>query len=182
MITGYSTDLPDDILLDTGVLFVGSTPVGASRGGLSFEPGRETTNVEFDGKRSDIKGLDRVSRWNSMISGTFIEFDETDIARLEPGSTSAAVGGVTTITPKVAGTLFASGDYLTNVRLVYQRGNGAYAAVLFASAFAKKWGPMRGQDKGEAEIPVELHARLVVAANGDVPKCPYVVELRDALP
>lgn len=182
MITGFDTTLPADCLLDTGVLYVGSTPVGVSRGGLSFDPGKQTRNIEFDGKRSPIKGLDRVTGWLSKIMGTIIEFAATEIAKLEPGETHATVGAVTTYTPKAAGSLYASGDYLTDVRLFFERSGGNYAAIYFPSGIVNKWGPLRGQDNNEAEIPIEIEARLVVAANGDVPKCPYVIELRTSLP
>lgn len=181
-LNGYDGTLPSDALLDSGVLFVGSTAIGVSRGGLNFDPGRQIRNIPFDGKRSDVKGLDRVTGWDAKISGTLLEFAATDIARLEPGSTSAVVGGTTTITPKTAGTLFASGDYLTDVHLIFERAGGGYAAVYFAQGFVNRWGPLKGSDNAEAEVGIEISARAVVAASADVPKPPYVIELRTALP
>lgn len=181
-LNGWDGTLPADCLLDSGVLFVGSNPVGVSRGGLTFDPGRTIRNIPFDGQRSDVKGLDRVTKWDSKIMGTLLEFAATDIARDEPGSTSAVVGGVTTITPKGAGALFAGGDYLADVRLIFERSGGGYAAVYFAFGFVVKYGPLKGNDNAEAEIPIEISARLAVAASADVSKCPYVIELRAALP
>lgn len=181
-LNGYDGTLPADALLDSGVLYVGSTPVGVSRGGLSFDPGRQLRNIPFDGKRSDVKGLDRVTGWASKISGTLLEFAGTDIQRLEPGATSAVVGGTTTYTPKGAGALYAAGDYLTDVRLIFERSGGGYAAVYFPSGFVDKWGPLKGTDNAEAELQIEITARAVVAVAADVPKCPYLIELRTALP
>lgn len=181
-LNGWDGTLPADALLDSGVLYVGSTPVGVSRGGLSFDPGRQTRSIAFDGKRSDVKGLDRVTGWDSKISGTLLEFAGGDIQRLEPGSTSAVVGGTTTYTPKGAGALFASGDYLADVRLIFERSGGGYAAVYFPSAFVDKWGPLKGSDNNEAEMQIQISARAVVAAAADVPKCPYAIEIRTALP
>lgn len=181
-LNGYDGSLPSDALLDSGVLYVGSTPIGVSRGGLSFDPGRQVRNIPFDGKRSDVKGLDRITGWDAKISGTLLEFAGTDIARFEPGSTNATVSTTTTYTPKSAGTIFASGDYLTDVRLIFERAGGGYAAVYFAQGFVDKWGPLKGSDNAEAEIGIQISARAVVAAAADVPKPPYVIEIRTALP
>lgn len=181
-LNGWDGSLPADALLDSGVLYVGSNPVGVSRGGLTFDPGRQIRNIPFDGKRSDVKGLDRVTGFAAKISGTMLEFAGTDIARAEPGSTNATVGGTTTYTPKGAGALFASGDYLVDVRLIFERSGGGYAAVYFPSGFVEKYGPLKGTDNAEAEYSIEISARGVIAGASDVPKAPYAIEIRTALP
>src|SRR5438128_9741400 len=49
MLTGYTANLPSDVLLDSGVLYVGSTPIGVTRGVPEFNPNKEVENVDFDG-------------------------------------------------------------------------------------------------------------------------------------
>jgi hypothetical protein len=180
-ITGYSSDLPTDVLLDSGVLYVGSNVVGVSRGGLNFDPGKEYGNIGFDGKRSKVKGLDRVTGWDPKISGTLLEFGTEEMPQLEPGSVNDAASPTATITPKAASTLLAAGNYLDNVRLVFERGNGKYAAVLFTCGLLTQWS-LKGSDNGEGEIAVTIEARLDITGGAVPGTCPYKIELRDALP
>lgn len=180
-ITSYSADLPSDCLLDSGVLYVGSNIVGVSRGGLSFDPGRTWRNTEFDGKRSPVKGLDRIAGFASKIAGTMLEFGTEELPQFEPGSTSDSGTPTNTFTPKAAGVVLSSGDYLTNVRLVFERGNGKYAAVLFAVGLVTEYS-LKGQDNSEAEVQITIEARLDITGGAVPGTCPYKIELRDALP
>lgn len=191
MLTGYSPNLPNDVLLDSGVLYIGSSAIGATRGGLEFSPDFEIQNVPFDGKQAAIKGLDRkFFGEDSKISGTLIEFGDSStgsqLAKLEPGGTSASAGSpnVTTYTPNPASEFLASGDYQTNVRLIFERGvlsgTKKYAAVLFAVALVKTWS-LKGENKGEATIGFEICARKDMSS-GTIADAPYVIEHREALP
>ena len=180
MITGYSADLPADCLLDSGVLYIGSNIVGVSRGGLQFDPGKTYSQIKFDGQRSPIKGLDRVASYDAKISGTLLEFGTEERPWLEPGSTNDSGTPTDTTTMKAAGVILASGDYQANVRLVFERGGGKYAAVLFPYALCSQY-TLKGNDGDAAEIAVTFEARLSVGAGG-TGECPYKIELRDALP
>lgn len=180
-LTGYSADLPSDILLDTGVLYIGSVVLGATRGAPRFDPGKQFSNIDFDGKRADIMGLDRVDRHEAMISCTLVEFDAADIAVLEPGSTSA---GTTVVlhTPKRAGTLLAAADYISDLRLVFERGvtPSTYAAILFPRALVTRY-QVAGNKNDIGLIEAEFRARLNMAT-ANIGDAPYQIELRDALP
>ena len=180
-ITGYSADLPGDVLMDTGVLYVGTAILGATRGAPRFDPGKVMSNIDFDGKRSPIMGLDRIDRYESMIACTLLEFDAADIARFEPGSTSS---GTTTVihVPKDAGVLLASGDYITDLRLIFERGvtPATYAAIHFSRALVTKWS-LSGNKDDIGLIECEFQARLNMDSAA-ISDCPYTIELRDALP
>lgn len=170
-LTGYTSTLPSDILLDSGVLYIGaagsSSVFGAFAGGLKFDPGVTYRNADFDGKRSPVAGLDRVTMRMPKISGTCIQLSTTNIAQIEPGAATATTGAWTTSTsyaPKAAGPLVAPGDYLSNVRLIFQRGGttaatGSYVQVRFPSALCTKY-DMTGQDGAEVAIALEIEARL----------------------
>lgn len=180
-ISGYSATLPKDVLLDSGVLYAASTPIGASRGGLSFDPQKVIRNIEFDGKRTEILGLDRIIEMKPVISGTMIEFGQADIAFYDTGATSSfatatAVTGV--ITPKKAGILFAPGDYVTNLALVYPRAEQGmgYIRIRFPKAKCNKY-QLKGQDKTEAEVQVEFAAVLDLSVSGaTIADAAYVIE------
>lgn len=124
-LTGYTSSLPSDVLLDSGVLYVGpagsSVVFGAFAGGLKFDPGVTYRAADFDGKRSPVKGLDRVTMRMPKITGTVIQLSTTNVGQIEPGAATAVTGAWTASTsyaPKSAGQLLASGDYLSDVRAI----------------------------------------------------------------
>lgn len=180
--SGFSATLPADVLLDTGVLYInGNTPFGVTVGGLSFDPGLTRENIEFDGKFVDIATLDRTISVKAKLSGKIIEASAVKLEQLEPGSTNATAGSpaVTTITPRGAGELYASGEYVTNVRAAYRRGGGGFAIVKFPLALITTWKIGGGANK-KAEIDIEIEARQdPTAANTGV--LPYVIELATAI-
>ena len=97
-LTGFTATFPTDVLVDSGVLYVGATVFGAFQGGLRFEPGVEYVNSQFDGKRSPVKLLDRKSNQMPKISGTVIQLSTTNVGQIEPGaSTTTGWTGATGI-------------------------------------------------------------------------------------
>lgn len=184
-LTGFSNATSGKILLDGGVLYVAGTKLGALRGGSTFDPGIEITEIGYDGQRAPTAGMDRKTFARPVITGTMIEMDETALLRLEPGGSAATAGTtgaqVVTITAHAMGELLAeSTDYLTNVRVVFLRGDGKYWAVLFPLALVKKWS-MTGVDKTGAEFAIEIEARHDPDDATSV--VPYKLEpLRDAVP
>jgi hypothetical protein len=187
MLAGNTANLPTDVLLNMGVLFhtisAVSTKIGVTKGAPDFDPGVEMTDVVFDGMRCRLKGLTRKTGFKPVIKGTVLEFGPTATGKqtliLEPGSSEAIVGGVTTTTPKAAGTFFAAGDYLTDLRWIFDRGNGLFVAIYFPIALCTKWS-LKGQDKDEAQISFEFEAIGDPAA--DLGVAPYLLEHRTALP
>jgi len=178
-LTGYTSALPTDVLMDSGVLYVGATVIGATLGGLKFDPGTEYRNVEFDGKRSPVRGLDRKSAVMPKLTGTLIQLSTTNVAQIEPGATTVATGawtGSTSYQGKASGTLLASGDYLTDVRAIWLRGSGAFVQVRFPAALLVKY-DMTSQDAAEIAIAFEIEARLDMAASGvTIGSMPYRIE------
>lgn len=190
-LTGYNVDLPNDILLDSGVLYVGTKVWGAFAGGLKFDPGISYRNADFDGKRSPVKLLDRVSMRMPKISGTVIELPLAtttvagNVPAIEPGAATNVTGAwssVSSFAPKAAGVLLVAGDYLADVRLIYQRGAsttsaGQYVQVRFPSALCTKY-DITGQDGSEVAIALEIEARLDPALSGfsGTGAAPYRIE------
>ena len=167
-LTGFTSTFPTDVLIDSGVLYVGATVFGAFQGGLKFDPGIEYLNSAFDGKRSPVKGLDRKANQMPKISGTVIQLSTTNIAQIEPGATVAASGawtGATSYMPKRAGAYLASGDYLTDVRAIWARGGGNFVQVRFPSALLTKY-DVTSQDGQEVAIALEIEARLDMTVSG----------------
>ena len=184
-LTGYTSSLPSDILLDSGVLYVGATVFGAFQGGLKFDPGVTYRNADFDGKRSPVKALDRVTMRMPKISGTVIQLATGNVSQIEPGAATATTGAWTASTsyaPKSAGQLLASGDYLSDVRCIWQRGGatssaGSYVQVRFPSGLCTKY-DITGQDGAEVAIAIEIEARLDPTLSGfsNVGAAPFRIE------
>ena len=176
-LTGFTATFPTDVLVDSGVLFVGATVFGAFQGGLRFEPGVEYVNSQFDGKRSPVKLLDRKSNQMPKISGTVIQLSTTNVTQIEPGaSTTTGWTGATSYAPKRAGAFLASGDYLTDVRAIWLRGNGQFVQVRLPSALCIRY-DVTSQDGQEVAIAIELEARLDMTVSGaNVGDAPYRIE------
>lgn len=181
-ITGYSTDIPGHILDGPGVLYVGNAILGATRGAPSFDKGAEWENIGFDGKRSDIAGLDRVRRYDPVIACTLIEFQTADVGRLEPSSTSSGTGTVIHV-PQPAGVLVLENELLDDLRLVFDRmiSPNTYVALHFPKALVRRY-RIAGQDNDIALIETEFVARVDIAGGDAVNAAPYRIELRDTLP
>lgn len=175
--------LPNDILLDSGVLYLGSSPIGVSRGGLTFDPGKEIRNIPFDGWKSPLKLLDRIVKVVPVITGKMLEFGGGDLPTYEAGATStftaSGISGV--LTPKTAGLMFSAGDYVANLKLVFERGMStiaapAYVEVVFPNAICRKY-KLTGKDAEEAEVDVEFEARVDPSASGNsIFTSPYSIQ------
>lgn len=187
MLNGYTTNLPTDTLLNMGILertiSAVSTKIGVTAGAPDFDPGIDLRDIEFDGKRYRLKGLTRRVGFKPVMKGTLIEFGSAttgkQIQLLEPGSSTNTVTGTETITPKPTGALYAAGDYVTDLRWIFDRAGGGYACIYFPFALCTKWS-LKGQDKQEAQVSFEFEAVGDPAAGLDI--APYLIELRTALP
>jgi len=167
-LTGYTSNLPSDVIIDSGVLYVGATVFGATTGGLKFDPGTEYRSVEFDGRRSPVRLLDRKAMFMPKLSGTVIQLSTTNVGQIEPGATVVTAGAWTASTsyqPKAAALFLVSGDYLTDVRAIWQRGSGAYVQVRFPAALLTKY-DITSQDNAEVAIAIEIEARLDMSVSG----------------
>lgn len=187
MLTGYTSNLPTDTLLGTGVLFCArsgaNVRLGVTDGAPDFDPGVELSDIQFDQKPSRLKGTIRRTQFQPVIKGVLKEFGPSasgaQIGTLETASTEATVGGVTTTTPVAAGGLIAAGSYLTDIRWIFERASGGYAAIYFPIAHVRKW-TKKGVDKKEAQIQFEVVA--VGDPVNDLGTAPYAIEIRTSLP
>jgi len=178
-------------------------PFAVSRGGLTGTVEVEWHTIDFDGKRSDIVGLDRKTGVVARISGSFLEFGPEDIQVFEAQGTGAlsagsgapsltvaaaaalsvaAAAGLTSSAigvPDGAGVLFSRGRYTDDLRLRFLRGGGGDVRFIFPVALCDKW-DLKGKDKSEAEISAQFTARLDYATTPDTDAMPYIQEIRDA--
>ena len=167
---------PTNALIDAGVLYVGSTPVGfgATKGGLTFDPADDYRQIEFDGRRHYIAGLDRKTGGRPVIKGKMLDATAASILRYEPGATSDGSTSINTITPKALGPSFVTGDYLTNVKLWCRGQSGHVIRVVFPYALCVKRS-LATTDNNEGEWDLEIEARLAPGET-DLTKAAYYYE------
>jgi hypothetical protein len=175
MFPGYVK--PTKAMIDAGVLYRrypdGSTliGVGPSRGGLTFNPGRAIRNIEFDGKTSDIAGLDRVITYDSRITGTLIDFSHQNFGMYEPGHTSGVSGSATRITPIQATEFLQKGAYIHDLLFIRRVQDNSIAITGFPMALVVEY-ELSGEDKNEGGAQVTLKAMIPDDAE-NINDCPY---------
>lgn len=109
----------------------------------------------------------------------------TDVGGLATLGTPPAggSGSTTTYTPKASGALLAPGDYVTDLRVMWERGSdgsGLYFAVYMPTALCSRY-DITGQNRSEATIAAEFVGRLD-AATQVLTAAPYTLEYRNSLP
>jgi hypothetical protein len=107
-------------------------------------------------------------------------------AKLLPGSSSASAGSpnVTTITPKAGGTFLASGSYLTDVRLIFERGISTgtkqYFAIYFPCGLVLPTFTIQGEARKYANIADHHRRAPHMTRRGNVYDAPFKLEYREA--
>jgi hypothetical protein len=177
-LNAWNGNIPSDVLLESGVLYIGSSLFSATEGGLKYDAGVTRRNIEFDGKRSAVALLDRNVMFAPKITGTVLQVPSTAMIQVEGGGATGTVtggpAGATQVQAKQAGVMYASGDYLTNLRLIFERADGTYFIVRFPKALITKW-DLAGVDKEEAKWNIEIEARLDLSISGAKPYDPPMV-------
>ncbi|KKM66924.1 hypothetical protein LCGC14_1476360 [marine sediment metagenome] len=170
--SGYNTNTPDGFGL-YGVLYTAfntstgvGTKVGVTRGGLTFNPNHTIRNPEYDGKLANIKGIDRITFRNPTISGTMIELTAANLMMIEPG-------GATPVTLKDSGTFLASGDYLTNVAIAFERPDGSVFGYNLPDALVTTYDVAGQNSEGETEVAITIEGRLEHGATPDEGSPPF---------
>jgi hypothetical protein len=150
----------NSFLVDAGMLYVGSTPVGwgPSRGGLTFDPGEEWRDPEYDGKSTTIDGTLRPTIYNSRITGQILDKSAPALGRLLPGYTSD--GSTNNIIKPAAARAFTStSQSLSDVLLIMRGSDGVAMGVWFRKAIVESW-TLSGEDNNEGIFDVSIKALL----------------------
>ncbi|MES2524036.1 MAG: hypothetical protein V4617_15120 [Gemmatimonadota bacterium] len=177
MFPGYVN--PDELLIDTGVLYgqldgYGDAllGVGATIGGLKFNPTRSLRNVPFDGKQADIEGNDRfVQNGSPTIAGNMLDMSRKTLGILEPGSTSADSGSMARIQPAGNSVFLEQGAYVRNLLWVRRmKGASLIDVVGFPVSIVEQYEEI-GEEKNEIKVATTFSARLPKTATNieDVP-------------
>jgi len=100
----------DKIMLGAGVVSVGGTPIGLTRGGSSFVIEREIRQIEADGDRGPVKGRIMIDKETAKLTVNALElFTAANMSKYYPAVNLNLLGAAVDV---MTGTLvIAAGDY-----------------------------------------------------------------------
>ncbi len=103
----------DKILLGYGIVSVGGTPIGLTRGGSAFVTEREYRNIEADGDKGPVKGRIVVDSEVAKLTVNALElFTAADMKKYYPAMSVTPTPTETPTTDVLTSTLtIVSGDY-----------------------------------------------------------------------
>lgn len=193
-LSGLNCSTPNNLVLDAGALYfnidetafthnppyddpvtqalANATLAGATRGGATFETGKETRHVEVDGMRYPIKGLERIDGYTPTLTVTMIEMSAANLQRLLGSSTATTLGNFTTIDLSAE---IASTDYITNVALVTTlSGSDDPVILVLRNVLMTESASLAFEDKSEAGIEATFTAHVSPCAPYTSPVTLYV--------
>lgn len=137
--------------------------LGATRGGTTIRYNKEERQVEADGRRTNIRGFQRVDMIDAGIDTTLIQVNDLETLQLALGSTDVeSLTNFYKIRPRLLPT---TADYFANITL-FATINGAVdalgrpipIAIVLENGRANTVENISFTDKNEAEIPLSLTA------------------------
>ncbi|MBR0523100.1 MAG: hypothetical protein IJJ75_07900 [Firmicutes bacterium] len=180
-ITGLKSTSKKNFQLDAGALYknwsIGTdTPanassklIGATQGGATIAITPEIRQMEVDGAKGAVKGLEVIESWAATLTATVKEITPASIQLALADSTvsTTAVTGYTKIVP---GEDLTDEDYLTNVAWVGKLlGASDPIVIILKNAVSLNGWNLQVQDKNEGGVPLVLTAHYDVADLDDVP-------------
>lgn len=161
--------------VDAAMLFIGTTPIGPSVNGYTFNPGAQWRTVEADGFTTEQAGMSRVIGWDTHLTGRVKQLSADWMLNLRPGAQSDGSSPNNALTDDPARSFLEEDDYLRDVRLVYRRhdpvsGDKTFGAYIIPVARVVS-APQSGGDNDEQVRDIDLKA--ILAASQDPLACPY---------
>ena len=146
----------EKILLGYGVVTVGETPVGLTRGGSSFTVEREYREIEADGDRGLVKGRIVIDSETAKLTVNALElFNAEDMTKYYPAMTVTPEPGESPTKQIMKSTLtIAAGDY-NNVKWTGKTKDGKAVTINLENAINManlEWGL---EDKNEVVPSIE---------------------------
>ena len=135
----------------------GTSILGVTRGGGSFNVVREKRRPDVDGVRYPRKGGDFVDSIDAYLSGTLLEVNEANFKRLLGSADATPSGKKTTIEMRTA--IDPDTDYIDSLCWVGDLADGRLVLIELDNAFNESDFTLTFTDKGEGTMPFEFHAR-----------------------
>jgi len=124
----------DKILLGSGVVTVGATPIGLTRGGSVFRVEREIREVAADGDYGPVKGRILIDREVAKFTVNALEpFNAADMDSYYPGISITPDSGTPTKNTMTGTLVIAAGDY-NDVKFVGKTKDGKAVTIIVEDA------------------------------------------------
>jgi hypothetical protein len=160
----------DKILLGYGVVSIGATPIGLTRGGSSFTVEREIRQIEADGDRGPVKGRLVIDTEVAKLTVNALElFNATDMDMYYPGLSITPSPAETPTKNTVTGTLsIAAGDY-NDIKWVGATKDGKAVTIIIEDALNMSNLEWSLEDRSEVVPSLEFTATYDEATRNTAP-------------
>lgn len=140
----------EKILLGAGIVTVGTTPIGMTRGGSVFKVERKYRNIEADGDRGPVKGRIEIDEEIAKLEVNALElFNATNINMYYPALSIIPDSETTPTKHTMTGTLsIAAGDY-NDVKWVGKTKDGKAVTITVKNALNMDNLEWKLEDKNE---------------------------------
>ena len=161
---------------DAAMLQVGATPIGPVVGGFTHNPGAQWRVVEADGFTTEKVGMQRITGFDTHITGQVKDLTPDMLNRYSPGSTSDGSNGSqggNAITPENARVFFTEADLIKDVRLIYrvhdpEAGTDSFSAIIYPLMRPEN-SPQHGEDSNEQIRDLDWKAILLASQSANEP-------------
>lgn len=160
---GITSTTPDALVIDSGAVYynydeVSEALIGATRGGNSFVIETEYRQMEVDGARGPVKGMQRITNVMAKITANFLEIDDTLLDLALTGSSKADNTTYYTWTRALD---IVAADYATNIAIVGEvSGSNVPVVCKIKNALAVGGFELSFTDKEESVLTVEFTAHF----------------------
>ncbi|MBW8382499.1 MAG: hypothetical protein K0M69_08285 [Youngiibacter sp.] len=160
----------DKILLGYGVVTVGTTPIGLTRGGSAFVVEREYRQIEADGDRGAVQGRILIDKETAKLTVNALElFNATDMDLYYPAMSIVADNETTPTKRTMTSTLsIVSGDY-NDVKWVGKTKDGKAVTIIIENALNMSNLEWTLEDKNEVVASLEFTATYDEATRDTAP-------------
>lgn len=186
-LNGIHTNTPNHFILDVGIAWfnidvsqlrgsavdpmgsatAGAIRLGATRGGAKISTGKANRQIEVDGLRVPIVGLDRITMWAPALQVTLLEQSRVNMQAYLGSADVAYHAKYDEITPRVG---VLSTDYLSNLCLFATGvGSAIPCAFVFENVLAINPVDQSLQDKSEMAVQVDFLSHAALSAPTSVP-------------
>ena len=161
---------PDKILLGTGVVSVGGTPIGLTRGGSLFDVEREFKDIEADGDYGPVEGRVIIIKEMAKLTVNALEiFTAANMTKYYPATsitadpTETPTGDIFTSTLNIV-----AGDY-NNVTFTGKTHDGKAVVITVENALNKSNLNWNFEDKSEVVPALEFVAHYAEGSRSTPP-------------
>lgn len=151
--------------------------IGATQGGNHLTIQRETINVEADGAKVKVKGLEFKVGETATLEVNLLEINKENV-KLLTGASEANPSGFTGYDDLISKSQIEKGDYLDNFAFVGKRTDGTPIIIIFETALCTSGIDINTQNKENSTFPATFECYADI--NGDHDKLPWHILIPSA--